>query len=50
MGYGHYTAYCKNHKNDKWYEYNDTNVSEIYNQKSIISPTAYVLFLKRKDV
>ncbi len=29
MGGGHYYAYCKNPDNDKFYEYNDRDVSEI---------------------
>lgn len=29
MGFGHYTAYCKNPLNNKWYEFDDSRVSEI---------------------
>ena len=34
---GHYYAICKNYLNNKWYQYNDTNVSELSNQKIICS-------------
>ena len=26
MGFGHYTAYCKNSETNSWYEFNDTQV------------------------
>jgi len=29
IGFGHYYAYCKNKKTGKWYEHNDSSVSEI---------------------
>lgn len=44
---GHYTAYVKN-ANGKWYHFNDTSVSEVGVQESIISPKAYVLFYRKK--
>jgi ubiquitin carboxyl-terminal hydrolase 2/21 len=44
---GHYTAYVKN-ANGKWYHFNDTSVSEIGKNDSIISPKAYVLFYRKK--
>ena len=31
LGGGHYTAFAKNPLNDKWYEYNDSNVSSVPN-------------------
>jgi ubiquitin carboxyl-terminal hydrolase 8 len=45
---GHYTAYVKN-ANGKWYHYNDTTVSEVGLNESIISPKAYVLFYRKKN-
>lgn len=45
---GHYTAYVKN-ANGKWYHYNDTNVSEIGINDSIITPKAYMLFYRKKS-
>ena len=43
---GHYTAYIKN-ANDKWYEFNDTFVTEIM-EKDVISPRSYCLFYRKK--
>jgi ubiquitin carboxyl-terminal hydrolase 8 len=43
---GHYTAYVKN-ANNKWYSFNDTNVSEI-NNNMLITPKAYCLFYRKK--
>jgi ubiquitin carboxyl-terminal hydrolase 8 len=44
---GHYTSYVKN-ANGKWYHYNDTSVSEVEINESIVSPKAYVLFYRKK--
>ena len=44
---GHYTSYVKN-ANGKWYHYNDTSVTEVGINESIISPKAYVLFYRKK--
>lgn len=46
---GHYTAYVKN-ANNKWYHFNDTNVSEVPLIQSIISPKAYCLFYRKKQI
>lgn len=46
---GHYTAYVKN-SNGKWYHFNDTSVSEVGINESIISPKAYVLFYRKKNI
>ena len=48
MGGGHYTAYCQNFLNKKWYEFNDSRVSEI-GRNDIVSGDSYVLFFTRKD-
>ena len=45
---GHYTAYVKN-ANGKWYHFNDTSVSEVGLNESIISTKAYVLFYRKKS-
>ena len=45
---GHYTSYVKN-ANGKWYHYNDTYVTEITINESIISPKTYVLFYRKKN-
>jgi len=44
---GHYTSYVKN-ANGKWYHYNDTSVSEVGINESIVSSKAYVLFYRKK--
>lgn len=44
---GHYTSYVKN-ANGKWYHYNDTCVSEVEKNESIVSQKAYVLFYRKK--
>lgn len=46
---GHYTAYVKN-ANGKWYHFNDTSVSEVGINESIISTKAYVLFYRKKNI
>ena len=43
---GHYVACVKN-ANDKWYEFNDTNVNEV-NSSNIISANNYCLFYRKK--
>ena len=43
---GHYTAYIKN-ANGKWYNFNDTLVREISEDK-IISAMSYCLFYRKK--
>lgn len=43
---GHYTSYVKN-ANNKWYCFNDSSVSEVPIQNSIVSPKAYCLFYRK---
>ncbi|KAF7260937.1 hypothetical protein EG68_01835 [Paragonimus skrjabini miyazakii] len=45
---GHYTATCKHHFRDTWYEYNDSRVHSTGTQ-SIVSPEGYVLFYELVD-
>jgi ubiquitin carboxyl-terminal hydrolase 4/11/15 len=45
---GHYTAFCKNFFDQKWYEFNDERVSRI-NEDEVVSSSAYVLFYRRRD-
>ncbi|PNF42973.1 hypothetical protein B7P43_G11111 [Cryptotermes secundus] len=40
---GHYTAFCKNELYEKWYEFDDDNVSEI-SSDDVSSKSAYILF------
>ena len=46
LGGGHYTAVCEN--NGKWFNFNDSNCTEI-NPREVCSSAAYVLILKRID-
>jgi ubiquitin C-terminal hydrolase len=46
---GHYTAFVKN-ANGKWYEFNDTFVSEVVNVDNLISSKAYCFFYRKKSV
>lgn len=44
---GHYTAFVKN-ANNKWYHYNDTNVSEVKDLKKMKTNKAYCFFYRKK--
>lgn len=43
MGFGHYTAYGKNAINGKWYDFDDSSVSQVSEDK-VVSDAAYNLF------
>ena len=45
---GHYFAYCK-YKDGKWYEFNDSSVSQISVDKCV-SQNAYCLFYKKTNI
>nr|KAG5706644.1 hypothetical protein BaRGS_005714 [Batillaria attramentaria] len=45
---GHYTAYCLNHINEQWYEFDDQYVTEV-DVSQVINCEAYVLFYKKND-
>ena len=49
MGFGHYTAYGKNPLNGKWYEFDDSHVSE-KRESDLINSSAYVLFYRRRGL
>jgi Ubiquitin carboxyl-terminal hydrolase len=49
LNFGHYTAVCKNFETGKWWDYNDSSVSELDNDHEAVSNAAYVLYYKRKD-
>ncbi|CAL8350096.1 unnamed protein product [Merluccius merluccius] len=41
---GHYTAYCKNTVKQRWYKFDDHEVSEMSTSTSVKSSAAYILF------
>ena len=45
ISFGHYYSYCKNYTDNKWYKFDDENVTEI-NESNIITNNAYMLFYK----
>lgn len=49
MGFGHYTAYAKNTLDGNWYDFDDSNVTQVTNVDSIVTEAAYNLFYRRKD-
>lgn len=46
---GHYTAYVKSLTNGKWYEMDDTNVTELKDLSRISSKQAYLIFYRRRQ-
>lgn len=46
---GHYYSAVKN-ANGKWYLFNDTSVTEIKDESSIVTPKAYCLFYRKNSV
>lgn len=44
---GHYFAYIKNSDN-KWYNFNDSDITEITDLSTLISPSAYCFFYRKK--
>jgi len=46
---GHYTATVKT-ASGKWYNFNDTHVSEVRKLSDIVTPKAYCLFYRKKSV
>lgn len=49
LAFGHYTAFCKNPETGKWYDFNDSSVSELDSTEDVVSSAAYVLYYIRKD-
>ncbi|KAF4553390.1 Ubiquitin carboxyl-terminal hydrolase-like protein 14 [Elsinoe fawcettii] len=48
LGGGHYTAYARNFWDGKWYDFNDSFVSQT-NPASVVTPAAYLLFYRRRS-
>ena len=49
MEYGHYRAYCKHFVSGQWYEFDDERVKKV-DEEDIVSPNAYMLFYKLRDI
>lgn len=50
---GHYKAFCKNGINNRWYEFNDSHIHHIPQDKldsELVNNNAYILFYIRTDV
>lgn len=53
MGGGHYTAMAHHAELQQWFHYDDATVQPIATedvQRSVVSPAAYILFYKRREV
>lgn len=48
LGGGHYTAYCRNFVDGKWYYFDDSRVTETSPENSVAG-SAYLLFYKRRS-
>ena len=46
---GHYTSFIKN-ANGKWYHCNDTDVKEVTTENELITPRAYCLFYRKRQI
>jgi len=45
---GHYTAYAKNHRDNKWYNFDDSSVSQVQ-PEAVKTSAAYLLFYRLKE-
>lgn len=48
VGGGHYTAFCKNLFNKKWYDFDDSRCSSIESD-DVVTTAAYSLFYRLRD-
>lgn len=48
LGFGHYVSMCKHSDENRWFLYDDSNVSPINSQDQIVSDSAYLLFYQRR--
>ncbi|KAJ2487589.1 hypothetical protein IWW37_005186 [Coemansia sp. RSA 2050] len=46
LGGGHYTAYALNPEDEKWYDFNDSSVSEVFESESVKTAATYMLFYR----
>ncbi len=52
MGGGHYTAMAYHSELGQWYHYDDDSVQPITEDvtSAVVSPAAYILFYKRREM
>jgi len=48
VGGGHYTAFCKSVTNEKWYNFDDSRVSQCRSEDDVITGAAYSLFYRQR--
>ncbi|KAK4055840.1 hypothetical protein OIO90_003095 [Microbotryomycetes sp. JL221] len=48
LGGGHYTAYAKNYENAKWYDFDDSRVTEVSDPSSVVTRAAYLVMYRRR--
>jgi uncharacterized UBP type Zn finger protein len=48
LGGGHYTAYCRNLVNQRWYDLDDSSATPLHSAEQVKTPAAYVLFYRRQ--
>ncbi|KAJ1799053.1 hypothetical protein LPJ59_002096 [Coemansia sp. RSA 2399] len=48
LGGGHYTAYARSPEDDKWYEFDDSRVSEVRSPEDVKTAAAYMLFYRQR--
>ena len=46
---GHYTSYCRNARNSKWYHFDDEYVREV-EEELVVDANAYILLYERSSV
>ena len=46
---GHYTAFCRNYYDGKWYKFDDSNETEI-KEENVVTNEAYVLLFKKTSL
>ncbi|KAJ2557444.1 hypothetical protein EV175_001349 [Coemansia sp. RSA 1933] len=48
LGGGHYTAYARSPEDDKWYEFDNSRVSEVRSPDDVKTAAAYMLFYRQR--
>ncbi|KAJ1666474.1 hypothetical protein EV178_002261 [Coemansia sp. RSA 1646] len=48
LGGGHYTAYARSPDDEKWYEFEDSRVSEVQSPEDVKTSAAYMLFYRQR--